>query len=228
MNVKVIKLPKGTDPADCISQSGENFKTLVKNAVPTVSFMLEHIKETHGSSGEDVIRGVLEEMVPLLRSMRDPLVREYAIKESADACSVSKEVIEELLGAQPEKQEERIQHPQKNTGLEQSGLKKIDELYIEVARARSFLENKDVPLKGEVCDILQYIESKKKLPGVHDGSVNIQYEEKFPDEKDRAFRVQEELRSTVKTLYLHLKKQEALGSLIEGALPKQDSLETEK
>ena len=95
MDVKIVPIPDGTDPADMILEDAEQFRTEVKRARPVIPFMQEYIKKTYGETSEDILRGVKEEMLPIIARIQDSLMREHAINETAAFCSLSKEVIKE-------------------------------------------------------------------------------------------------------------------------------------
>ncbi len=219
MDIKTVILPEGSDPADTIAHDVSVFRKALKEASPVVQFMIQYIAETHGDSNEDLLRGVREDLIPLIACITDPLMREYAVSETAKACSLSKESIAESvqnvghIRQQPE-QPRRIARKQpaitqKNTD------QKIASFLETVAHARAFLVVHDAAIPDTMSNLLEKIESYEHLPDVDEQIATIRYEEKFPDTSTRIDMVREELSDMLIRVHSEVRKREAVRKIQE-------------
>lgn len=99
MRVKAVRLPKGKDPADIVSEDAngaQTFATLVKDAQSIVEFFLSVL----GSEIEDdlaLLRAVEETVLPLVVSTQSPLERERLVEIVARKLSSTPEAVRASL-----------------------------------------------------------------------------------------------------------------------------------
>ena len=91
-DVKVARLPEGTDPADILEQEDNNWKEIVKNAEHVVDFLLKLLREQHA---EDRIyhKQVRLEVLPYVARIDDGIDQAHFIKRVAETLDVSEDII---------------------------------------------------------------------------------------------------------------------------------------
>ena len=210
MQIKVIVLPEGEDPADVIVKDKEQFKSAVKEAKPFVPFITEHIQREYGKTGEDLIRGVRKEVFPILLKMREPMMQERIIHEIAGFCKIGAEAIKESLrqlkAAIPQKPQEQLQRVQRSASQAEKEKDRIEELVKTIATATAFLGKK---LKEKEKQIIEEIQKIQKLPRVEKKIARMRYEEEFSDKEKREEQVQMVLKEAIGKLLPELRKKEA-------------------
>ncbi|MAZ56646.1 DNA primase [bacterium] len=92
MDVKVVKMPKGSDPADMIMESSDSFKQVIKEAKHVVEFLMAVIKDETTDERKLKLR-VRDEVLPYILKIRSPLDREHFVKVVADELGVKIEAI---------------------------------------------------------------------------------------------------------------------------------------
>lgn len=228
MDVKVTILPDGSDPADVIAKDANAFKSAVKEACPAVAFVTKHITEKYGKTGEDAIRGVREILLPVIANIRDPLMKDYAIKEAAASCSLDPEAIKQSMksvemiargqttdNARVVKTRTRLSR--RNDAVRETAekqKKRINNFLRTVSMARAFLSFSNSSLTEDMQRDLQYIEQIEHLPEGNEELAKLRYEELFPADV-RVERVREELEDTLKRLCPELRKREEVKKTIQ-------------
>ena len=222
---KVVLLPDGKDPADLIAENVQEFKDVVKNALPATAFLTRYIAETCGESGEDRIRGVKEVVLPIIAESSDPLVREYAIKEVAMFCGLSTEAVAKSLqqakgvaaiqDAEPALQRKKTAVLMKNTTNQQK--ERIDKLLNTAAMANHFLKGKNKPHTETGEHLLSEIQKTEPLPKTNEEVVHMRYEVAFADTAAQIQGAQEELETALKHLVAEFRKRKELEKLKSSA-----------
>jgi DNA primase len=94
--LKVLALPRGTDPADYVRTEGvDALREAVAGATPVVPFVLRRIVDAADLTGEAGRTAALRETLEVLKEEADPeLRRQYARSEIADRIGVSVEFVE--------------------------------------------------------------------------------------------------------------------------------------
>jgi DNA primase len=111
LNVKVAKLPSGTDPADLILKEGaESWRTAIRDSKDIIAFLLDVLQE-HLPQADKFRRAVEQVVLPFLSDMQSPIERETHVREIAKRLGVSEAAVSEALGNVP-----RIDGPSRLTG----------------------------------------------------------------------------------------------------------------
>ena len=93
VEAQVVILPKGKDPDDFVNEVGkEKFLNFVKSAQDKVFFLLQSLIEEHGTSIQGKIK-VLEELMPQLTPIINPMERSLYIQEISQALSIDENKI---------------------------------------------------------------------------------------------------------------------------------------
>ncbi|NLE45267.1 MAG: DNA primase [Chloroflexi bacterium] len=87
--IKILQLPGGKDPDDLIREQPERWQELVRTARPVVQFYMEQLLTASDLSDATVKKSVADTMLPLLRSVPDPIERNAYAQDLARALDIS-------------------------------------------------------------------------------------------------------------------------------------------
>ena len=91
--VKVIKLPKGSDPDGLIKKGVKLWRKAVKSAVPVYDFFLSSALARLKGEKPDQKRAIAKELLPIWAKIADPIVQAHYIKTLAQKLKISEESI---------------------------------------------------------------------------------------------------------------------------------------
>lgn len=95
---KVLRLPPEHDPDSFLKEKGETeLLESIKGAVPLMDFLVEKTTEGLAEGGIERKRKVLQELVPRLRRLHDPILRDHYVTVVAGKLGISEARIEQLL-----------------------------------------------------------------------------------------------------------------------------------
>lgn len=97
IDVRVVDLAEGTDPADVIAQDKQTWEKQVAEAQHAVHFFLHKLKEKHGQDDRLFKRNASKLILPLVKSIRNRIDREHFISEVAHTLRVPDEAVREEL-----------------------------------------------------------------------------------------------------------------------------------
>ena len=101
LNVKVAKLPTGTDPADLILKEGaESWRAAIRDSKDIITFLLDVLHE-HLPQPDKFRRAVEQVVLPFLSDMQSPIERETHVREIAKRLGVSEAAVSEALAGMP-------------------------------------------------------------------------------------------------------------------------------
>ena len=101
MRVKAVRLPKGKDPADLISEDPKEFGKRVADAEPVIEFFLAVLAEGEQDSHRLVL--LIEKIVlPLLAAVKSPMERDHFVGVIARATGLNPESIRAGLRTVPQ------------------------------------------------------------------------------------------------------------------------------
>lgn len=92
MDVKVLSIPEGEDPADLIKTDVKKFKSLVGNAKHVIEFLIEKVKEEETDERKIKLR-TYKEIVPLLALIPNKIDQEYFIEKVAKIIDTTSDAI---------------------------------------------------------------------------------------------------------------------------------------
>ncbi len=102
LNVKVARLPSGSDPADLILKEGpESWKKAIRDSKDIITFLLDVLEE-HAKSPDNFRRSVEVAVLPFLLDVRSPIAREQYAREVATRLKVSDGAVREALAKVPQ------------------------------------------------------------------------------------------------------------------------------
>ncbi len=95
---KVLRLPQDEDPDSYVKKKGkEGFLRALDGAVSLMDFLVTKTQARYSGKGIEGKKKALEELIPRLRRLKDPILRDHYIAFVANALGVSELRVEELL-----------------------------------------------------------------------------------------------------------------------------------
>lgn len=100
-DVGVVRMPEGKDPDEVIRDTPDAWREAVAHPVGIVDYLIDHNAARVDVRTADGRRRLVDAVVPTLRRVGDPIVRDGAIRRLAQRAAVDDEVIREALRARP-------------------------------------------------------------------------------------------------------------------------------
>ena len=96
MDVKVVEMPEGVDPADLISkEGGEKWKEAIKNSKHIIEFLLSKAVKLSGGDGRKAGREIKEKVLPFVNAIESNIERAHFIKKISEQSDIPVSAIEE-------------------------------------------------------------------------------------------------------------------------------------
>jgi DNA primase len=96
MDVKIVPLPEGSDPADILSKDKDAFTRMMRESMHSVDFFTAHLlnleKDRH-----KLLRRVEQELFPLIGAIQSPLMKSHALERVSQTLSISLPALAESL-----------------------------------------------------------------------------------------------------------------------------------
>lgn len=99
MDVKVLTIPAGKDPDDCIREDVNLWKTAIKEAKPVIEYLIDLGVKQHNVATPEGKKAVAEDLKPLLKMLPNSVDRGHYIQKLASEIGVSLEMIREMMKA---------------------------------------------------------------------------------------------------------------------------------
>jgi DNA primase len=93
VEMRVLELPSGQDPDDVIRQNPEKWPALVESAVPVVDFYLRLLMEDVDLEDTKAKARVVDELLPVLRAVTNPVEREDYVQKIARSLRVDERAV---------------------------------------------------------------------------------------------------------------------------------------
>lgn len=98
MDVKVVEMPEGVDPADLISKSGVSaWREAIKNSKHIIEFLLNKVLKNYKDDGRKAGREIKEKILPFVNALGSSIEKTYFLKKISDLSSISLEALEDDL-----------------------------------------------------------------------------------------------------------------------------------
>lgn len=136
---KVLRLPPEHDPDSYLRERGkEEFLKSLEAAVPLLDFMVQRTQERFALQGVEGKRKALQELLPRLRRLRDPILRDHYVALVAGKLGISEARLEQLLeqGAQQVASMPQVESPKASGKLPASEKLLVQSLLSEPSLAR--------------------------------------------------------------------------------------------
>lgn len=95
--LRILSLPNGQDPDECIRNDPEGWPALVESALPIIDFYLQRVVETYDLNTARGKASAVAEIVPLIRELADDVMRQHYIQLLARRVQVDERIIEQQV-----------------------------------------------------------------------------------------------------------------------------------
>lgn len=92
MDIKIAKMPSGSDPADLIKKSKKEWVDVIKNSVPIIDYMIENVKLSE-KDPRKLISAINKEVIPYISKLNSEIEKAHYIKKLKELFNVEEEVI---------------------------------------------------------------------------------------------------------------------------------------
>ncbi|MCP6718366.1 MAG: DNA primase [Patescibacteria group bacterium] len=96
-NIKIIKMPKGKDPADILSQNDKDFKKMIDNSVSILDFHFQNALSQFDESKAEGKREISNTLLPVIKGIVNKIEQSHWIQELAKKLNTKERFIEEEL-----------------------------------------------------------------------------------------------------------------------------------
>lgn len=97
MNIKVIVIPQGKDPADAVKENPEIWVEATKNALPYMDFYFDKLIKSFDAKTPDGIKQILEAVVPVFLKVKNRIELDHYVLKLTDRLGVKAVSIYEEL-----------------------------------------------------------------------------------------------------------------------------------
>jgi len=107
IDVKVVKLPKGSDPDDLLKDENKSFKKYIDSSLSLVDFKIEMITADKDLDDPGIRFKVLEKIIKLIAEIKSELKREIYIERASEKTNFKKEVLAQEVKKELSKNKKR-------------------------------------------------------------------------------------------------------------------------
>ncbi len=97
--VRVARLPEGKDPDEVIRETPDLWREAIRTAQPIIEFLIDYYATAFDVRTAEGKRHAVAALIPLLREIRDPVVRDGYLQTLARRTGVEERVLLEALHA---------------------------------------------------------------------------------------------------------------------------------
>ena len=210
-DVRVINMPKGSDPADILSQNPQKWENLVNRAKEIISFYFEKAFSKFDQETSQGKKAIAKFLLPKIGQIPNRILQSHWIQKLADSLRVSEQaVVEELKKLTKKEEAPELEEP---VGLPERKPKTRKEILEEkiVSLILSCPEN----LKHFEKDYLEFFSPKMKIVLKH-------LKEKNPQNKKEMEKIIEKLQKTDQELKNLLEELSLRAEIEEEENPEQE------
>ncbi len=114
MNVLVIQVPEGKDPADCVKSDPELWRSAVKNPKKIMEFYFDSIFAKHDASGVDGKKKIAEELLGIIGRISNKIEQVHYLQMLSEKLNVEEKVLREVLD-NAKKNDPKFSHKQRGS-----------------------------------------------------------------------------------------------------------------
>ena len=89
MNLKILILPNGKDPADIIKENEDNWYNLLKNSLPVMDYYLQRILAGIDINRADHKKIAVEKLLPIIKFLKSNIEQIHYLKILADKLNIT-------------------------------------------------------------------------------------------------------------------------------------------
>ncbi len=102
MDVKVVDMPEGVDPADLITQNNfiagaDVWRLAIKNSKHIIEFLLNKVLKNFGNDARKAGREIKEKILPFVNALESSIEKMHFIKKISDASSIPQNALQDDL-----------------------------------------------------------------------------------------------------------------------------------
>jgi DNA primase len=98
MDVKVVNMPEGVDPADLISKSGADaWRESIKKSKHIIEFLLYKALENSGNDSRKTGKEIKEKILPFVSALESSIEKMYFLKKISDTSGIPQSALEDDL-----------------------------------------------------------------------------------------------------------------------------------
>src|SRR3989339_1996182 len=98
MDVKVVEMLEGVDPADLISKTGiPAWREAIKNSKHIIEFLLNKVLKNYENDGRKAGREIKEKILPFVNAVGSSIEKMYFLKKISDASSIPLDALQDDL-----------------------------------------------------------------------------------------------------------------------------------
>lgn len=136
MNIKVIEVPHGKDPDDCIRQDPAAWQEAVKSAKPMMQYYFDQTLAGKDLSQVENKRAVSQFLLPIISRLGNRIEQDFWLKALAEALAVKEEILREAIQKQSAPRQPKV--ASKETEAKPTSAKNRDEKMSELMLALIF------------------------------------------------------------------------------------------
>jgi DNA primase len=98
MDVKVVDMPEGIDPADLISRTGvDAWREAIKNSKHIIEFLLNKVLKNFGNDMRKVGKEIKEKILPFVNALESSIEKMFFIKKISDSSGIQSNALQDDL-----------------------------------------------------------------------------------------------------------------------------------
>jgi len=147
MDVKVVKMGEGVDPADLISKTGvDAWRQVIKDAKHIIEFLLNKVLENYKDDSRKAGREIKEKILPFVSALESSIEKMHFLKKISDRSGIPQSALEDDL----KKIEHELKYEKEETKLAIENVEKklkkdpIERRLLGIAFWQENLENKKI------------------------------------------------------------------------------------
>jgi DNA primase len=198
MDVKVVEMPEGVDPADLISKSGADaWKEAIKNSKHIIEFLLNKVLKSAGGDMRKAGREIKSVILPFVNALESSIEKMHFIKKISDTSGIPQNALQDDL--------KKIEQELK---FEKEEIKEIGEAMNKMYR-KDYIERKLLGIawwqKTLSTPIIDFEMILEKLGEVYKKYENIKEDLIF--EAEVFYANSEDLKKSVNEMFLNLEEE---------------------
>ncbi|MEA2064848.1 MAG: DNA primase, partial [Patescibacteria group bacterium] len=97
MNIKIIQLPAGKDPDECIKNNQQDWLNAIKNAEPVLEYYFQQALKSFSVEDISGKKKIVKSLLPIIKKMPDLVEQNYYLKKLSRTVEVSEEILREAI-----------------------------------------------------------------------------------------------------------------------------------
>ncbi len=159
MNLKILILPNGKDPADIIKENEDNWYNLLKNSLPVMDYYLQRILAGIDINRADHKKIAVEKLLPIIKFLKSNIEQIHYLKILADKLNIPLHILEKDL----EGTKSFLDDKQNNNSIYNEQRKEIVRSLIEKILSMAFFKKELLEKLIDDIDLEMMIEPWKTL-----------------------------------------------------------------